>query len=160
MAELDTNTLADVECIRRTIILYSQLMDDMRFEEWADLFTEDAEFWSIPAHHLPGGQEIMKIVGRNRIVETIKGVEQKMIAQGGAIHFSASPLIDIHGMTAKAWWDFIIVHAKPEGTELPFCGRYYSDFAKGVDGRWRFTRRISVRPGYPLPEGIVPTPPR
>jgi hypothetical protein len=158
MAEL--HALQDIESIRRVIVLYSQLMDEMRFAEWSDLFTEDAEFWSIPAHHLPGGHEIMKIAGRDRIVATIEGVERGMLAAGGVIHFSASPVIDVDGATAKAWWDFIIVHAKPTGTELPFCGRYYADFLKGGDGRWRFTRRISVRPGYPLPAGIAPTPGR
>jgi hypothetical protein len=160
MADAGQQALQDIESIRRVIVLYSQLMDELRFAEWSDLFTESAEFWSIPGHHLPGGQEIMKIVGRDQIVSTIEGVERRMLEAGGVIHFSASPVIDLHGDTARAWWDFIIVHAKPTGTELPFCGRYYGDFLRGGDSRWRFTRRISVRPGYKLPAGIVPTPGR
>lgn len=158
MAETDIAALAGIERVRRVIVLCSQLMDELRFEEWRDLFTEDAEFWSIPGHHLPGGHEISKIVGRDTIVAAIKRVEKRMLESGGVIHFSASPVIDIDGNTARAWWDFIIVHAKPSGTELPFCGRYYADFVCGDDGRWRFKRRISVRHGYPLPAGIAPTP--
>jgi hypothetical protein len=160
MAEITAGTLVDIEHIRRVIILYSQLMDELRFGEWRDLFTEDAEFWSIPGHHLPGGHEIAKIVGREAIVTSIEGVERRMMESGGVIHFSASPVIDVDGQRAKAWWDFIIVHTKPSGNEFPFAGRYYADFAKGGDGRWRFSRRISVRPGYPLPEGIARTPGR
>lgn len=160
MAEISAAALVEIEKIRRVIILYSQLMDSLRFEEWSDLFTDDAEFWSIPGHHLPGGHEISKIVGRDTIVTAIEGVERRMMESGGVIHFSASPVIDVEGDRAQAWWDFIIVHAKPSGNEFPFAGRYYSDLVRGTDGRWRFSRRISVRPGYPLPEGITPPPAR
>lgn len=160
MAEISPAGLADIEQIRRVIVLYSQLMDDLRFDAWRDLFTEDAEFWSIPGHHLPGGHEIGKIIGRDTIVTAIEGVERRMMESGGVIHFSASPVIDVAGDEAQAWWDFIIVHAKPSGNEFPFAGRYYADFARGEDGSWRFRRRISVRPGYPLPEGIARPPVR
>ena len=149
--------LAEIELIRRAIVQYAHLMDYCRFDEWAELFTEDAEFWSIPGHHLPGSPEIAKIVGRAAIVEAIEGVERRMQTHGGVIHFGGSPVIDVDGDTALAWWDFIIVHAKPSGNEFPFSGRYYADFVRS-GGRWRFTRRISVRPGYPVPEGIVRTP--
>lgn len=160
MPEVTAASLVEIEAIRRVIVLYSHLMDDLRFDDWRDLFTEDAEFWSIPGHHLPGGHEIAKIVGREAIVTSVEGVERRMNETGGVIHFSAAPVIDLMGEKAKAWWDFIIVHAKPAGNEFPFAGRYYADFRKGTDGRWRFQRRISVRPGYPVPEGIDPSPSR
>lgn len=160
MAEITPETLVEIEKIRRVIILYSQLMDSLRFAEWSDLFTPDAEFWSIPGHHLPGGHEISKIVGRDAIVAAIEGVERRMMESGGVIHFGAAPVIDVDGGRAKAWWDFIVVHARPSGNEFPFSGRYHADFMKGADGLWRFSRRISVRPGYTLPEGIAPPPAR
>ena len=34
----------DEDQIRRTLAEYSQRCDDGRFDEWADLFTEDARF--------------------------------------------------------------------------------------------------------------------
>ena len=34
----------DEDQIRRTLSEYSQRCDDGRFDEWADLFTEDARF--------------------------------------------------------------------------------------------------------------------
>ena len=37
----------DYEAVRRTISLYSQLMDQGRFEEFGELFTTDAESTSI-----------------------------------------------------------------------------------------------------------------
>lgn len=149
--------LADVEAIRRTIAQYAQLMDDGRFDEWADLFAQDAEFWSIPGHHLPGGHEIAKIIGRETIVASISSVQNRMKEAGGVIHFGGSPIVEVEGDAARAWWDFIVIHAKPSANEVSFAGRYYANFAR-QGGRWRFKRRISVRPGYPVPAGIARTP--
>ncbi|TMM14133.1 MAG: nuclear transport factor 2 family protein [Actinobacteria bacterium] len=36
--------MSDEEGIRRTLALYCQLCDDGRFDEWAQLYTEDAVF--------------------------------------------------------------------------------------------------------------------
>lgn len=157
MPEITQEKLVEIELIRRTIIQYSHLMDSCRFEEWRDLFTEHAEFWSIPGHHLPGGHEISKIIGREAIVKAVREVERRMAEAGGVIHFSASPIVNVDGETANAWWDFIVVHAKPEGTTLPFCGRYYAEFVK-EGGRWRFRKRVAVRPGYPIPASLVSSP--
>jgi hypothetical protein len=52
---------------------------------------------------------------------------------------------------------FIVVHVRPQGTELPFSGRYFAELEKH-GGQWKFRRRVSVRPGYPLPPGITQTP--
>lgn len=149
----EENPLAEIERIRRTIVLYAHLLDDARYDDWAQLFTEDAEFWSIPGHHLPGGQEVFRIQGRAAIVESVRSVNEKMGADGGVIHFGGAPIVALDGDRARAWWDFIVVHAKPASNEVSFAGRYHADFVLS-GGVWRFRRRISVRPGYPLPEGL------
>jgi 3-phenylpropionate/cinnamic acid dioxygenase small subunit len=157
MPDIGVKTLVEIERIRRVIAQYGQLMDDHRFQEWGSLFTEDAEFCSIPGQHLTDGQGIAKIIGREAIVASVEKVARAMREAGGVIHFGGNPIIDVDGDHARAWWDFIVVHARPQATELPFCGRYFAELEKR-EGRWRFRRRVSVRPGYPLPSDIAPTP--
>jgi hypothetical protein len=157
MSDLDVQILVEIDRIRRVIAQYGQLLDDHRFHEWGALFMEDAEFWSIPGQHLAHGDGIAKLTGRTAIVASVEKVTQDMREAGGVIHFGGNPIIDVDGGRASAWWDFIVVHVKPEGTELPFSGRYFAELEK-QDGRWRFRRRVSVRPGFPLPSGVTPTP--
>jgi hypothetical protein len=66
MPDLDGETLVEIERIRRVIAQYGQLLDDLRFEEWGALFTEDAEFCSIPCQHLATGHGIAKPAKRRR----------------------------------------------------------------------------------------------
>src|SRR5262249_53092748 len=44
-------SMTDEEGIRRTLALYCQLCDDGRFDEWADLYTEDAVFRVMGGEH-------------------------------------------------------------------------------------------------------------
>ncbi len=157
MSDVDVRNLVEIDRIRRVIAQYGQLLDDHRFEEWGALFKEDAEFWSIPGQHLAQGDGIAKLAGRTAIVASVAKVSREMSEAGGVIHFGGNPIIDVDGDRAHAWWDFIVVYAKPQGTELPFSGRYFAELEKH-GGRWRFRRRVSVRPGYSVPPGVARTP--
>jgi hypothetical protein len=147
----------DVEAIRRLIALYGQLLDDRRFEAWSELFCEEAEFLSIPGSALPGGGAGVSLNGRAAILETVSAVQEQLAAKHPVIHFGGNAVIDVIDDRASAWWDFLVMYLKPGGTEIAHAGRYYADIARR-DGRWRFLRRVSVRPGYPLPPGVHPTP--
>lgn len=151
--------LADIEAIRRVIALYGQLLDDGRFDAWGDLFTEDAEFASVPGGHMPGAPAVASYTGRKAIIEAASAIQKEVWAESPVIHFGGNPVIDVAGDRAKAWWDFLVMYLKPGGTEIAHAGRYYADLVR-QGGRWRFQRRISVRPGHPLPEGLARTPAR
>lgn len=150
---------ADLEAIRRTIALYGQLLDDGRFDAWGDLFTDDAEFASVPGGNLDGEGGIATFVGRAAIVAVVAGAQRAMRAEGGVIHFGGNAVIDVAGDEARAWWDFLVMHLKPGGTEISHAGRYHADLVR-QDGRWRFRRRVSVRPGHARPHGVAETPAR
>lgn len=121
------------EQIRRTIARYCMLCDDGRFEEWADLFDDDARF------HVMG-----------RTYEG-KGVIRAFIEKGQAPdlrgkHLCGSPLIieDGFGGHARAWTDFAFV-SKSNG--ISSAGRYHDHLLRGGDDRWRFTLREIVFTG-------------
>lgn len=151
--------LSDIDRIRRVVAQYSQLLDDQRFEEWGDLFTEDAEFSSVPGGHLAATGPAAVFQGRAAIVAAISAVQRRLSAEHLVLHFGGNPIIDVAGRSARAWWDFMVLYLKAGGTEIAHAGRYYATL-RHEDGRWRFTRRVSVRPGHAPPEDLAPTPGR
>jgi hypothetical protein len=151
----------DLDALRRVIGLYGPLLDDGRFDDWGQLFAEDAEWISVPGIHRPYGSEpqTWTVRGRDQIVAQVSSVTEPL-RQGGkarGLHFSGPPVIDVQGDRASAWWDFIIMLITQDAISTSNTGRYYSRFAK-QDGRWRFTQRVSVQHGATPPPGLTPLP--
>lgn len=135
---------SDEADIRRLIILYGFLLDDRRFDEWADLFTPDAT--------------CMGHVGRPAIVQAIAHMQ----CSAGNKHIACSSLINLSGDRALAWTDgFGLVDAGPgDGAARSYAFfplRYYDQLVREKD-RWRFARRDVRLPGRPPPEGSVEVP--
>ena len=150
----------DLDAIRRVMGLYAQLLDDGRFEEWGQLFTDDAEWISVPGMYRTAGSDpqAWSARGRAQIVETVSRFTQGLrTAESRGMHFGGHPVIDIQGDSASAWWDFIIMHITPGSLDVTATGRYYARFAK-QRSRWRFTQRVSVQQGAELPPGLTPVP--
>lgn len=131
------------EQIRRTLARYCSLCDDGRFEEWSDLFTDDARF------HVMGRTS----EGRDAIRAFIeKGQTPELRGK----HVIALPLIiqDGFGGTAHAWTDFVFVNQQ---FEVSSAGRYHDRLVRGGDDRWRFLLREIVFMGK-QPEIAGPPP--
>jgi uncharacterized protein (TIGR02246 family) len=123
--------VTDEEGVRRTLALYCQLCDDGRFEEWADLYTEDATFAVL-------GQTQ---AGRAAIKAWI---EQAMPAEKRGKHFIGQSVIDVHpdAGTAAAVTDYTFIARTPEKKyAITSAGRYHDTLVRGDDGRWRFQTR-------------------
>ncbi len=140
--------LNDIDSIRRVIVLYSLLLDDGRFEEWGNLFTDDAFFLSVP---------IGRPEGYHGRAEIVAGPGRESNPTRGKVHFSGQPLIDVIGHDAHAWWDFIMVQGNDPAPPTTYAGRYYAKFRK-ENGTWRYSERISVRAGEPRPDFVIPVP--
>jgi hypothetical protein len=134
--------------IRRLMAVYSQLIDDGRWDEWGELFTEDAVFtvW---------GQAYL---GREEIVRAISGMQSGLPGK----HVAFATVVELDGDRALAWTDFLGVADTGPGQwgrsyGIASAARYYDRLTRH-DGRWRFSRRDIRNAGEPLPEGAVPTP--
>ena len=150
----------DLDAIRRVMALYAQLLDDGRFDEWGQLFAEDAEWISLPGIYRPPGTDPQpwSARGREQIVKTVSEFTKGLrTAESRGMHFGGHPIIDIQGDKANAWWDFIIAHITPGGLDVTATGRYYARFEK-QEGRWRFSQRASMQQGAILPPGLIPVP--
>lgn len=136
----------DDAAIRRLIALYSQLIDDKRFDEWGALFDEDAIFEA-------RGQ---RWSGRAEIVTSIRALMATPITK----HLAGIPVIDVAGDgTALAWTDLTTFIGGESGVAIATIGRYHDRFRRGGDGRWRFTARVLVTAGGgALPADVAPSP--
>ena len=127
---------AEEEVIRRTIVRYCMLVDDGRFDEWGQLFTEDARF------HVMGATT----EGREPIAAFISA---SMPPEVRGKHLCGGPLIDVDSWngTARVWTDFVFIDQKGVATTL---GRYHDVMERGGDKIWRFNlREIVFRGGAP-----------
>ncbi len=82
----------DDQAINRLMAVYSQLLDDCRWDEWAELFTEDAVFTVWGQVHR----------GRDDIRRAIGGMQPELPGK----HVAFATVIDVNGDEALAWTDF------------------------------------------------------
>jgi len=123
--------VSDQEAIRRTLALYCQLCDDGRFDEWADLYTEDATF-AVMGRTYEGRAAIQGFIEKGQPPER-RGK-----------HVCANSLIDVEGDTARAVTDYVFV-ARAEGSfAITSSGRYHDRLVRCPDGGWRFADRRIV----------------
>jgi 3-phenylpropionate/cinnamic acid dioxygenase small subunit len=115
----------------RTLALYCQLCDDGRFDEWIELFTEDARFTVLGETH----------VGHDDIKAWISEMQAP---QYRGKHILGQSVFDLEpsGDTASGTTDYTFVSGTPEGGYVvTSAGRYYDTFVRSGDGSWRFVTR-------------------
>jgi hypothetical protein len=144
----------DYEAIRRTISLYSQLMDQGRFDEWGELFTEDAQSTSIAGSINPVSWTAH---GRAEIVKNTRDIVSKIIAAGGILHVAVNHVIDVDGDRAKAWWDVVVMTITPAGMTPLRSGQYSARFVR-KGARWLVTHRTLVQTGGDVPQDFERVP--
>ena len=151
--------MTDTDQIRRTIALYAMLLDDFRADEWADLFMEDAVWISNTGiYEPPTDSPLTETKGRNAILSIGQEFARNVGAtEAKSLHFNSTPLIDVTGTTANAWWDFVVFHTDKTGFTIRATGRIYAEFVKQGDA-WRFTKRANVRSGGTMPPRLAQVP--
>src|ERR1700735_5410294 len=83
----------DDQAILRLMTVYSQLLDDERWDEWAQLFTDDAVFTVWGQVHR----------GRHEIRKAISGMQPALPGK----HIAFATVVDVNGDDALAWTDFV-----------------------------------------------------
>jgi uncharacterized protein (TIGR02246 family) len=123
------------EGIRRTIAGYSQRLDDGRFEEWAELFTEDARL--VLMGRVTTGREAIR-----RYIETVQPDGSR------GMHVTTNSLIDVDGDRATATTDYLFVRPGEQGISVIAAGRYYDRLVHRGD-QWQFEERSITLLGAP-----------
>ena len=122
--------MADIAAIRRLLAMCCQTLDDGRFDEWADLYTEDCRF-AVMGTRARGRAEMRAIIEPFQ-TEDLRGR-----------HMISESVIDLDGETASAATDFAFV-AK-DNTILQ-TGRYHDVLRRGPGG-WQVAGREIVCTG-------------
>ena len=133
---------AEILEIHRLKALYFRLMDEKRWDEWAEVFTED--FVGI----YDGPHPQLRFEGRAQIVAE----NRKILATARTVHHGHMPEIELtSATTATGIWAMFDYVELPEFT-LRGYGHYHDEYVK-QGGRWRIkatrlTRlRCDVTPG-------------
>jgi 3-phenylpropionate/cinnamic acid dioxygenase small subunit len=129
------------DAIRRTLAAYCQLLDDGRFDEWVEVFTEDVALAVMgqTAH----GRDAVRA-----FIEPVQGPEVR------GRHMLSEPLIavDPSGDRASVTTDYCFL---ARDLTVMSAGRYHDVFVRHADepDRWRIAQREIVFLGDE-PKGI------
>ncbi|MDT3445219.1 MULTISPECIES: nuclear transport factor 2 family protein [unclassified Pseudofrankia] len=130
---MDVETLGAVEEIKQLKARYFRLLDTKKWDEWADVFTEDVTVW---VEDVPD----VTFTGRDEFVAAISGT----LAGAVTTHHGHMPEIEITGPDAAhgIWAMFDYVQWTEPARTLQGYGHYHEEYRRGADGRWRI---ISLR---------------
>jgi uncharacterized protein (TIGR02246 family) len=118
----------DVEAIKRLKARYFRFMDTKQWEQWADVFTEDATVMASP-----DPDETFR--GRDEIVRKVSAA----LRGGTTVHHGHMPEIELTGPdTATGIWAMYDYVDLPQ-LVLHGWGHYHEEYAR-QDGRWRIRR--------------------
>lgn len=118
--------MSDEEQIRRTLAQFCVFLDERRFREWSELFTEDGVF----CEH----------TGRAAIFAWISGDELATTPQLQRKHTVHNVLIDVEGDQARASADLVMFDKFGDKPWFILTGTYTDHLVRDGD-RWRFKNR-------------------
>ena len=113
--------------IRRTLADYCQLLDDGRFDQWADLFTEDARLVLLGK----------VTTGRDAIRDYMMEVQPD---GSRGLHMTANSVVDADGDSATATTDYMFLRPSGTGLAIIAAGHYHDRLVRDKI-RWRFAER-------------------
>jgi len=141
--ERRVRALEDLEEIRKLHQRYIDLMDNLRYQEVLDLFTDDA---TVEVRN----SGVKK--GRKELAEVYLGLAKTRGAERFDGHMAVEPAIVVEGNSAKGTWLIYMLFSKPSIQWVQ--GKNECEYRK-KDGRWKiaklkFTRTLASDPSmYP-----------
>jgi SnoaL-like domain len=121
-----------VEELRELKARYFRLMDTKRWDEWADLFTEDCVAWV-------EDQPDVTYTGRDQFVTSTSSI----LAEAVTVHHGHMPEITLEPGDedrAQGIWameDCVQIPTPDGDITLKGYGHYHERYRRGGDGRWR-----------------------
>ncbi len=131
----DVAYLLDLERIKQLKAHYFRFLDEQRWAEWGDLFTEDAVM-ELCRH----GEDVLVITGREAIVAHVSGRLEGVVS----VHHGHTPAIEIRGPDeAEGSWAMFDYLEEPvvQGKRVRINGYgYYLEQYRREGPRWRIAR--------------------
>ena len=141
----------------------AHLIDERRFEEWLDLFTEDCEYYMPLREYLQGdvpaaGHPVIKDtkeVLRIRVAKEATGYSHVDLPPSMTCHVVTNIVVDpLPGSDdVEARSTFIVRQARKLRDEAWWAGRR-KDRLRNVEGEWRIVRREVTLDATIFPRGV------
>ena len=123
-----SKSLEEIEEIKKLKARYFRLMDVKLWEEWAEVFAEDA---TVHVATTAGIEVFWE--GRQQIVTNNSSILNDVVT----VHQGHMPEIEITGeATATGIWAMFDYLVFPNGTSMNGYGHYHEEYVK-QDGQWR-----------------------
>ncbi|MDT3440268.1 MULTISPECIES: nuclear transport factor 2 family protein [unclassified Pseudofrankia] len=129
---MDIHTLGEIEQIKQLKARYLRLADEKKWDEWADVFTDDFCGWlgDVPEEEFNSRDEFIAFIRR-------------AIGAAVTVHHGHMPEIEVVGPgKARGIWAMYdyVKFVSPEGDlELDGYGHYHEEYRKCDDGQWRIS---------------------
>ena len=129
-----TGSFEDREEIRELYARYAHTIDNCRFDEWIDCFTEDGVFDS-PRFGRHSGRD-----GLRRFTAIYK----ESLGGAKAFHQITNVIFSVNGDQASGCCYLTYYHCKDGKATLSAAG-HYTDALRKVNGEWRYeSRKVAV----------------
>lgn len=135
------------------LIFEARLLDERRFEEWIDLFTQDGYYWApaYPGQAEPHSEVSIYFDDRELMKERIKRLRHpaahSQLPASRTSHIVANPSLETPAGNAIATAGALLVRSKflmceyrpslPEGLKRFFSGTYWHNLTRAEDGQFR-----------------------
>jgi salicylate 5-hydroxylase small subunit len=138
---------------------YAACLDDGRYEEWPDFFTEDAWYRVVPRENYDAGLPLstMSLKGRAMMKDRIYGVTSTIFhAPYYQRHMISLPVIaHAENGSFSAQTNYAVFRTKRDSfPEIYNVGSYVDVIAK-VDGTLRFARKFCVFDNDIIPNSLI-----
>jgi 3-phenylpropionate/cinnamic acid dioxygenase small subunit len=156
--------LTDVE---QFLYREAQLLDEGRFHEWLELFTEDASYWVPIRESVLGGEESIEVndgmtishfdddlaMLRQRVQRLDTGFAHTETPPSRTRHLITNVRVDGDGDEVVAHSNFLLFQSRREHSEFFFLGSRVDHLRKVGDG-WKIARRKVVLDHSTLPRAV------
>jgi salicylate 5-hydroxylase small subunit len=138
---------------------YAACLDDGRYDEWPDFFTEDAWYRVVPRENYERGLPLstMSLKGRAMMKDRIYGVTNTIFhAPYYQRHVIGLPLVTADGdklFSVKA--SYCVFRTKRDCTPETFNVGQYVDIIENADGVLKFTQKFCVFDNDLIPNSLI-----
>lgn len=139
---MGSHTFEEVEQIKQLKARYFRLMDQKRWDEWREVFTEDvtAIYHGVPGSRRTDSLTQLRCNGRADLVGKVSG----FLSQGISIHHGHMPEIEMTSPTsARGIWAMVDYLRMPQFI-LKGYGHYEEDYVK-ENGKWKIKTILLTR---------------
>ena len=161
---LDLALLAEVE---QFLYREAQLLDEHRFHEWLDLFTEDARYWVPVRESVLGGTEIAleakaaalahfdgdRAMLEQRVRRLDTGLAHSETPASRTRHLISNVQVEGSGDEVTARSSFLLFQSRREHSDYFFLGQR-EDLLRKVNGAWKIARRKVLLDHAVLPRAV------